>query len=103
MTDSLSQEQRILNLLHAAWPNWVPAPQLAQISLQYSARVYSLRKRFQISNRVEIVDGVRHGFFRLGPRPVPSNRELRAEHRATAEMPKPQPAETLFDFSPLPD
>ena len=104
MTDALSQEERILNVLHAAWPGWVPAPQLAQISLQYSARIFSLRKRFEISNRVEIVNGVRHGFFKLGPHPVPSNRELRAQRRATAEeMPKPQPAATLFDLSPLPD
>jgi hypothetical protein len=103
MSNSLSQEERILNVLQAAWPNWVPAPQLAKISLQYSARVFSLRKRFEISNRVEIVNGVRHGFFKLGPHPVPSNRELRAERRATAEMPKPQPAETLFDLSQSPD
>jgi hypothetical protein len=104
MADSLSQEERILNVLHAAWPEWVPAPQLAQISLQYSARIFSLRKHYQISNRVEIVNGVRHGFFKLGPHPVTSNRELLAQRSATAEeMPKPQPAENLFDISPLPD
>ena len=104
MADSLTQEERILNVLRAAWPEWVPAPQLAQISLQYSARIFSLRKRYEISNRVEIVNGVRHGFFKLGPHPIPNNRELRAQRRATAEeMPKPQPAATLFDLSPLPD
>jgi hypothetical protein len=104
VTDALTQEQRILNLLHAAWPEWVPAPELARISLQYCARIFSLRKRFQISNRVKTINGRRCGFFKLGPPPIPSNRELRAQRRATAEqMPQPQLAETLFDLSPLPD
>lgn len=105
MSDHLSQERRILNLLHATWPEWVPSSRLAQISLQYGARFFSLRKRFEISNRVEIKNGVRLGFFRLGSHPIPSNRELRASRLATAEMPKPQQAETknLFDHSPLPD
>jgi hypothetical protein len=57
----------------------VPAPELAKISLQYSARIFSLRRRrgWQIANRVRIVDGKKHGEFRLGSRPVPSNAELR--------------------------
>ena len=37
MTDARkSQEQRILWLLEAAWPNWVPSPELCRVSLQYS-------------------------------------------------------------------
>jgi len=104
MGDS-SHEKIILNVLDAAWPNEVPAPVLARISLQYSSRIHSLRRKgWIITNRVEIVNGVRHGFFKLGPHPVLSNRELRAQRRATAEeMPKPQPAATLFDLSPFPD
>ena len=70
MSDHLSQERRILNLLHATWPEWVPSSRLAQISLQYGARFFSLRKRFEISNRVEIKNGVRLGFFRLGSHPI---------------------------------
>jgi hypothetical protein len=106
MGDAFSHKNKILNELHADWPEWTPAPRLAQISLQYSARIFSLRHDdgWEISNKIEIVDGVKHGFFRLGAHSVPSNRELRAQRRATAEeMPKPQPAETLFDFGPLPD
>jgi hypothetical protein len=73
-----SQGDRILWVLQAGWPNWVPAPELAKISLQYNARIFSLRRRgWLIPNRVEVVDGVRHGFFRLGPRPVLSSKELR--------------------------
>jgi hypothetical protein len=75
-----NQEERILWVLQAAWPNWTPAPELAKISLQYSARIFSLRRRrgWLIDNRVRTVNGKKHGEFRLGSRPVPSNRELRA-------------------------
>jgi hypothetical protein len=60
-----TQEGKILAVLEAEG-GWVPAPQLARISLQYCARLYSLRKRgIEIENRVEVRDGVRHGFYRL--------------------------------------
>jgi hypothetical protein len=74
-----TQENQILWLLEAAWPKWTPSPELAKISLQYNARIFSLRRRkgWLIENRVEIVDGVRHGSFRLGSRPVPSSKMLR--------------------------
>ena len=81
MTDApTNQEEKILWILQAAWPGWVPSPQLARISLQYSARIFSLRRKkgWLIENRVRTVDGVKHGEFRLGPRPIPSNKELRA-------------------------
>jgi hypothetical protein len=71
-------EQRILAILQSAWPNEVPAPTLANISLQYSSRIHGLRKKgWIICNRLAIVNGTKHGFFRLGPRPVPSGAELR--------------------------
>jgi hypothetical protein len=61
-----SQEGRILALLQEAWPAWTPAPLLAQISLQYSARMFSLRRKgWLIENQVQIVHGVKHGSFRL--------------------------------------
>jgi hypothetical protein len=74
-----TQESRILMLLEASWPGWTPAPVLAQISLQYASRIHGLRKAgWLISNRVEHRGGAKHGFYRLGNPPVPSNRELRA-------------------------
>ena len=81
MTDApKNQEQRILWLLESSWPNEVPALALARISLQYSARIFALRKKgWLITNRVETVDGVKHGFFRLGPRPIPASKELRRQ------------------------
>lgn len=43
------------------------------------ARIFSLRRRrgFLIANRVRVVDGVKHGEFRLGSRPIPLSKELR--------------------------
>jgi len=61
-----SQRDRILELLIRACGAEVPAPELARISLQYSARVKELRELgFRIINRVEVSNGSKHGFFRL--------------------------------------
>jgi hypothetical protein len=40
-----SQEDRILWQLQAAFPEWTPAPVLSRISLQYNARIFSLRRK----------------------------------------------------------
>jgi hypothetical protein len=76
---TVNQENRILCLLEAAWPNWTPAPELAKISLRYNARIFSLRRRkgWLIENRVRMEGRIRHGEFRLGSPAVPSNRDLR--------------------------
>jgi hypothetical protein len=76
---SRSQQKRILWALQAAFPDWVPAPALSRISLQYSARIYTLRKAgWQIANRVEVgSDGVKRGYFRLatpGTLPNPTSK-----------------------------
>lgn len=61
-----NQRQRVLELLIAACGSEVPSPELAQISLQYCARISELREEgFVIISRVEIHDGVKHGSFRL--------------------------------------
>lgn len=76
--NSRNQEDRILWLLQAAWPNWTPALDLARISLQYGRAIHSLRRQgWQIENRLRLVDGVRHGEFRLGSPALPSSKELR--------------------------
>jgi hypothetical protein len=91
-----THEDRILLRLEADWPSWTPAPALAEISLQYGARVLSLRRKgWLIQNRVRIVGGVRHGEFRLGSAPVSSSRELRQLHTAAASS-KQEPEESLF-------
>jgi len=90
-----SQEQRIIHFLLASWPEWTPAPVLSRISLQYNARIFGLRRRgWQIESRVQVVDSVRHGSFRLarpGTFPNPKSKPL----------PAPQVAESLFgDLTP---
>jgi hypothetical protein len=67
MTCHKSQEARILELLLRARGGWVPAPELAAVSLQYNTRAYSLRRLgLAIENRVETnQDGTKNGFFRL--------------------------------------
>jgi hypothetical protein len=61
-----NQRERILELLIAACGAEVPSPELARISLQYNARIKELRESgFVIISRVEIHNGVKHGFFRL--------------------------------------
>jgi hypothetical protein len=106
MGNSLSHEKRIFNLLAASWPSEVPALSLSRISLQYSSRIFALRRKgWTITNRIEIRNGTKYGFFRLVEPPIARSRELRENRLAMAEMPKPQLAETenLFDLSPLPD
>lgn len=67
MSNRRTQEDRVLWLLQASFPNWVPAPSLAKISLQYGRAIHSLRHRrhFQIQNRVRTRNGVKCGEFRL--------------------------------------
>lgn len=91
-----TQEDRILWQLHAAYPSWVPALTLAHISLQYSARIFSLRQKgWLVENKVEIVKGVKHGSFRLarpGSYPHPA-KPMQTECRQVAE---PVIASSLF-------
>jgi len=89
-----TQEERVLWVLQSAWPNWVPAIALSNISLQYNARIFSLRRKgWQIANRTETINGQKHGSFRLGspPKTSPSQRP----------KPTPQPSGgLLFELPP---
>jgi len=75
-----TQCARILRLLIAARGAWVPLPAIIACAAQYNARLWTLRHRmgFNIENRTEYVDGVRHSWFRLV--------------NSTAPAPKPEPA-----------
>lgn len=79
-----SQEDRAIKLLveRSRQGEWTEARELSEkVSLQYSRVIWSLRKRgFEIENRLEVVDGVRLGFFRLVvPEVTPS---LEGAHQA---------------------
>jgi hypothetical protein len=99
-----TQESRILWRLHADWPNWTPAPELAKISLQYGRAIHSLRHGgWSIDNRVRNLNGVRCGEFCLGSAPVPSSKELRRikSESGTVSAPAPEISESLFgDIAP---
>jgi hypothetical protein len=62
--EDTSQERAILDFL---WDGeWKSSRDLSAKSLQYSARIFSLRKKgWVIENRLEVCDGKRRGFFRL--------------------------------------
>lgn len=87
LTHRKNQESRILEILIRAHGAWVPAPELAQVSLQYGRAVYHLRKlKFVIENEVRIdADGARRGFFRLIRRPSPPHQAARAPAPADVE------------------
>ena len=69
-----TQSASILRLLIAARGAWVPLPEIMACAAQYNARLWTLRHRmgFNIENRTECVDGVRHSWFRLLMAPGPS-------------------------------
>ena len=65
------QEDRALALLKLRGQLWTPAPELAEISLQYCRVIACLRKRgYRIDNRVEILGTKKHGFYRLASEPA---------------------------------
>lgn len=65
-----TQRARILRLLIDARGAWVPTPEIAACAMQYSARLFELRKLgFRIENRLEANEqsGARQSWFRLAP------------------------------------
>jgi hypothetical protein len=97
-----SQEDRILALLRSRGAAWTPAPELADISLQYCARICSLRAQgIAIENRVEIQDGVKRGFYRLTKLATPTPAVVGQLQAAPQSLPVPT---SLFgDLSPEPE
>ena len=68
MTDRGTQRSRVLRLLQESSNQWVPSYRLAEIALQYGARVYELRKQgYKIDNKMQDVNGKTYGAFRLVP------------------------------------
>jgi hypothetical protein len=69
LIEDKGHEKRILDRLQSG--EWVSALDLSAISLQYCARICTLRRKlaeegvFAIENRLEINEGRRRGFYRL--------------------------------------
>jgi hypothetical protein len=69
----ITSRERILNLLRAANGLWVLAPALSRCACAYARVVKECRDLgYTIENRVTIVDGQRHGSYRLLERPETS-------------------------------
>lgn len=63
---SKTQCAAILRLLIDARGAWVSLPEIMACAAQYNARIFSLRRMgFNVENRTETVNGVRHSWFRL--------------------------------------
>jgi hypothetical protein len=101
---SQTQDQRIADALADAWPGEVPAVALSRISLQFCARIFSLRRRgWIIANRIERrADGTKHSFYKLGEPPIARSKELRkANCKSTASAQQLQEPSSLFgDIAP---
>lgn len=68
----LTQAEKIENLLRSRYGQWVPAYELADLALQYCARLNSIRKKLlragdreRVENRTEWVNGQCHGSYRI--------------------------------------
>jgi hypothetical protein len=71
-----NQRDRILAVLIKARGERVPLCDLLGIAAQYGARLYEIRHKLglNVENKTQEVDGVRHSWFRLIPRPSSSLR-----------------------------
>jgi len=72
-----TQTERLVTLLRKRSPSWVPLAEILNLRIsQYGARLYQARHEWglNIENRVEIVEGEKHSFFRLVSRPATATR-----------------------------
>jgi hypothetical protein len=67
-----TQADKIENLLRSRYGAWVPAYELADVALQYCARINAIRKKLraagdteEIQNKTERVRGQVHGSYRI--------------------------------------
>jgi hypothetical protein len=68
-----TQTTRLVALLLDRSPQWVPLLEILNLRIsQYGARLHQARHEWglKIENRVEIVDGVKHSWFRLVSQPA---------------------------------
>jgi hypothetical protein len=67
-----TQADKIENLLRSRYGVWIPAYELADVALQYCARINAIRKKLrgagdteEIQNKTERVRGQVHGSYRI--------------------------------------
>ena len=69
-----TQAEKIENLLRSRYGQWIPAYELADIALQYCARINAIRKKLKaagdrerVENKTEWRNGQCHGSYRIVP------------------------------------
>jgi len=63
-----AQRSNVLRRLIDAGGAWVPAAKIAELALQYNARIFELRKLgFKIESRIVEENGTRFSYYRLLP------------------------------------
>ena len=98
------QTQRIFNLLVVARGSEVPLPAIMRCAAQYNRCIHNLRRLgLRIINRTEIVNGVKHSWYRLelGPPQEESPMRKRKPGERTASSPSQSKME-LFGEPPAP-
>src|SRR5690348_6089855 len=67
-----TQDQAIESLLRSKYGEWIPCFELADLALQYCARISAIRKRLlragdreRVVNKTEHVNGQVHGYYRI--------------------------------------
>ncbi len=96
-----TQRGRILGLLVGARGSWVGLPEILDLHIsQFGARIKELRALgFDISNRMETVDGEKRSWYRLVPGPTHAN-ELPSPYKPlTAPQQDSSPQSSLFDLT----
>ncbi|HSK42517.1 MAG TPA: hypothetical protein VLA83_01380 [Candidatus Binatia bacterium] len=122
-TNHKTQPQHILDLLMAAEGAEVPLADIMICAAQYNTCIHELRKRgYNIVNRAETRNGVKHSWYRLesspvdltprtpGPEPAPSRQKSgcaepapsRSETTRTPHSSAPAQALSLFPEMPAP-
>ena len=79
MNSRATQCDRLLQFLASAHGDWIPLPQILELKIsQFGARLLELRRLgYHIVNRTETVNGKKHSWYRLEPKPMvrPRNHE----------------------------
>jgi len=73
-SDFGTQAEKIENLLRSRYGEWIPAYELADLALQYCARINGIRRKLRragdrerIENQTKRVGGQVHGSYRIAP------------------------------------
>lgn len=102
MSARRNQRDAILAVLVAARGGEVSSYELAQISLQYCARVSELRKLgWVITNRVEHVDGQTRGYFKLDLKASKSSASVTAAPKPQQQQQTTAESSLFGDLTPL--